>query len=105
MHLEEWLGVELGVPAGVLADNAAGMHPASTIYSDMDPEQIGSLSPAQPHREVDLAILDADAKGASFNRSNWRVGELHTSTARCRLPPGVLRPSVHDLRTRVWATC
>ncbi|EMD34173.1 hypothetical protein CERSUDRAFT_98104 [Gelatoporia subvermispora B] len=48
---------------GVLADNAAGMHPTSTIYSDMDPEQIGSLSPSQPHREVDLAVIDADAKG------------------------------------------
>ncbi|KAF9808719.1 hypothetical protein IEO21_07761 [Rhodonia placenta] len=51
------------IPVGVFSDNAAGMHPTSTIYSDADVEQMASLSPNQLHRSIDLAVLDADSKG------------------------------------------
>ncbi|PCH42431.1 hypothetical protein WOLCODRAFT_152461 [Wolfiporia cocos MD-104 SS10] len=49
---------------GVFSDTAAGMYPTSTIYYDSNSEQIESLSPQQLHRNVDLAVLNADAKGA-----------------------------------------
>ncbi|KAH9949982.1 hypothetical protein B0H21DRAFT_706690 [Amylocystis lapponica] len=48
---------------GVLTDNAAGMHPTSTIYYDSNPAQIESLAPTQFHRNVDLEIVGADARG------------------------------------------
>ncbi|KAF9069717.1 hypothetical protein BDP27DRAFT_1383066 [Rhodocollybia butyracea] len=48
---------------GVLADNADGMYASTTIYDDADSDQINSLHPSQPHRPVDLAIVNADAEG------------------------------------------
>ncbi|GBE88351.1 hypothetical protein SCP_1301660 [Sparassis crispa] len=48
---------------GIVTDNAAGMYPMSTIYYDSDPDQIETLSPTQMHRNVDLSIVNADAKG------------------------------------------
>ena len=49
--------------AGVLIDNAAGAYAGETIYDDADPDQIETLAPSQPHREVDLAIVKADKEG------------------------------------------
>ncbi|KAI0633479.1 NAD-P-binding protein [Trametes polyzona] len=49
--------------ASVLADNAAGMHPTDTVYNDNDVEQLAKLDPRQPHRDVDLAVIAADAEG------------------------------------------
>jgi len=49
---------------GVLADDAKGMYPTSTIYNDADPAQIESLAPTQVHRDVDLMVLDYDKRGA-----------------------------------------
>ncbi|KAJ7119847.1 hypothetical protein C8R44DRAFT_853853 [Mycena epipterygia] len=48
---------------GVLRDNARGMFVGETIYDDTDADQIESLSPAQPHRNVDLEIINADKDG------------------------------------------
>ncbi|KAJ7618781.1 hypothetical protein FB45DRAFT_840542 [Roridomyces roridus] len=48
---------------GCLADNAQGMFASSTIYTDMDFTRIEALPATQPHRKVDLAIVDADSEG------------------------------------------
>ncbi|KAJ6624186.1 NAD-binding protein [Mycena sp. CBHHK59/15] len=48
---------------GVLSDTAAGMYAGTTIYDDSDPDQIDTLAPTQMHRDVDLAITNADAEG------------------------------------------
>ncbi|KAJ7227111.1 hypothetical protein GGX14DRAFT_693137 [Mycena pura] len=48
---------------GVLSDNANGMRSTSTIYSDLNISQLETLSPDQPHRNVDLALVEADSHG------------------------------------------
>ncbi|KAJ7127070.1 hypothetical protein C8R44DRAFT_617333 [Mycena epipterygia] len=48
---------------GVLSDDADGMYESSTIYSDLNIPQLETLSPDQPHRNVDLALVDADSQG------------------------------------------
>ncbi|KAJ7284906.1 hypothetical protein C8J57DRAFT_1289814 [Mycena rebaudengoi] len=48
---------------GVLSDHAEGMHSSCPIYSDLNIAQLETLSPDQPHRNVDLALVDADSKG------------------------------------------
>jgi len=48
---------------GVLIDNAAGMYATDVVYSDLDLKQIESLQETQIHRNVDLAIVDADKQG------------------------------------------
>ncbi|KAG6327950.1 hypothetical protein ID866_11139 [Astraeus odoratus] len=45
---------------GVLIDNALGRYPTDAVYDDLDPDQIESLAPTQLHRNVDLAIVQAD---------------------------------------------
>jgi hypothetical protein len=39
------------------------MHSDVTIYDDSDADQIETIAPTQMHRDVDLAITTADAKG------------------------------------------
>ncbi|KAI0833292.1 NAD-P-binding protein [Trametes gibbosa] len=41
----------------VLSDNAAGMYDTDTIYRDSDPEQLETIAPTQPHRNVDLTVV------------------------------------------------
>ncbi|CDO74489.1 hypothetical protein BN946_scf184979.g44 [Trametes cinnabarina] len=48
---------------GVLTDDAKGMHPTDTIYSDLNVEQIKSIPPTALHRNVDLTIMEADHQG------------------------------------------
>ncbi|KAJ7101336.1 NAD-binding protein [Mycena belliarum] len=48
---------------GVLIDDAKGMHSNAVVYDDSDADQIETLAPTQQHRNVDLAITQADAKG------------------------------------------
>ncbi|KAJ3479450.1 hypothetical protein NLI96_g9047 [Meripilus lineatus] len=48
---------------GVLMDNAKGMYPTETIYDDSNIAQIESISETQPHRDVDLTIIEADKQG------------------------------------------
>ncbi|KAF9069207.1 hypothetical protein BDP27DRAFT_1325799, partial [Rhodocollybia butyracea] len=48
---------------GVLTDGASGMYASDTIWDDADPEQMATLQPNQPHRHVELKVLEADAEG------------------------------------------
>ncbi|KAJ7120208.1 hypothetical protein C8R44DRAFT_877656 [Mycena epipterygia] len=48
---------------GVLADDAKGMYDYETVYDDTNPEQIETLDPEQPHRPVDLILIEADKAG------------------------------------------
>ncbi|KAJ7618780.1 hypothetical protein FB45DRAFT_1063335 [Roridomyces roridus] len=48
---------------GCVADNAQGMFTSDTIYSDTDTAQIESLPATQPHRNVDLTIVEGDSEG------------------------------------------
>lgn len=48
---------------GVLADNAAGMYGTDEVYSDLDVEKFEKLPPSQPHRVVDLEVIEADKQG------------------------------------------
>jgi hypothetical protein len=44
---------------GVLTDNAMGMFAYDTIYRDDNADQMESLPPTQPHRTVDLEVVNA----------------------------------------------
>ncbi|CAL1702855.1 unnamed protein product [Somion occarium] len=46
-----------------LNDDARGMYSSDVIYDDMKPEQIEALPSSQPHRQVDMAIVEADQRG------------------------------------------
>jgi len=48
---------------GVFLDNAVGDFKTDVIYDDANPDQIESLAPTQPHRNVDLELLKADREG------------------------------------------
>ena len=41
------------------------MHSTANIYSDLDVDKLETLPPSQPHRAVDLAIIEADTQGKS----------------------------------------
>ncbi|KAG6822868.1 hypothetical protein H0H92_012233, partial [Tricholoma furcatifolium] len=47
----------------VLSDRAGGMYASETIYDDKDATAIEALPATQPHRIVDLAVIDADKEG------------------------------------------
>ena len=53
---------------GVLIDDARGMYASDTIYSDLDIATLASIPRTQPHREVDLAVIDADNEGWVIHR-------------------------------------
>ncbi|KAG6918636.1 hypothetical protein DXG01_012755 [Tephrocybe rancida] len=55
--------------SGVLVDDANGMHSTSDVYSDLDLKKLESLPESQPHRNVDLAIVDADNEGDTLTSS------------------------------------
>ncbi|KAI8980053.1 NAD-P-binding protein [Trametes punicea] len=48
---------------GVLSDDAKGLYPTDTIYSDLNVEQLKSIPPTNLHRNVDLVVMEADAQG------------------------------------------
>lgn len=48
---------------GVLSDKAAGLTATDIVYDDLNPDQIETLAPTQPHRPVDLEIVQADKEG------------------------------------------
>ncbi|KAH9902739.1 NAD-P-binding protein [Cubamyces lactineus] len=48
---------------GFLTDDARGMYATDKVYHDSRPEEIGSLPDTAFHRNVDLAIIDADNQG------------------------------------------
>jgi hypothetical protein len=45
------------------------MHSTDVIYSDIDIDLLETLPPTQPHREVDLMLVEADKEGV-FSVSN-----------------------------------
>ncbi|KAJ7458515.1 NAD-binding protein [Mycena latifolia] len=47
----------------VLIDDAKGMFASDTVYDDTNTVQLETIDPEQPHRNVDLAIIDADKEG------------------------------------------
>lgn len=47
----------------MLTTNDKGLKVGENVYDDADPKSIASLAPSQPHREVDLAIVEADEQG------------------------------------------
>jgi hypothetical protein len=53
----------------VLTDDAGGMHATNEVFSDLDIEKLETLAPTQPHRDVDLTLVDADTKGLIFTQS------------------------------------
>jgi hypothetical protein len=55
---------------GVISDDAKGMHSDVTIYDDSDADQIETIAPTQMHRDVDLAIIAADAEGLRPDRAS-----------------------------------
>ncbi|KAF9048745.1 hypothetical protein BJ165DRAFT_1053961 [Panaeolus papilionaceus] len=48
---------------GVLSDDAQGRFATDKIYSDMNIPQLESLPQTQPHRVVDLSLVEADKEG------------------------------------------
>ncbi|CAF1039333.1 unnamed protein product [Rotaria magnacalcarata] len=47
---------------GVLTEDVRGQPGSDTVYSDLNPDQINGLADEQPHREIDLFIINsADA--------------------------------------------
>ena len=48
---------------GVIASSARGMFASDTIYSDLNVDQIKAIPPDALHRNVDLAVIDADEQG------------------------------------------
>ena len=46
-----------------MAEDAAGLYSSEKIYDDTSLQDIESLTPAQPHRPVDLAIVAAADAG------------------------------------------
>lgn len=48
---------------GLLSDNAAGLTDSNVIWDDANPDQIATLPPTAPHRDVDLEIIQADEEG------------------------------------------
>ncbi|GJJ74897.1 hypothetical protein EMPS_07255 [Entomortierella parvispora] len=48
---------------GVLLDRAGGSFASSDIYYDNDVAQLSTLAPSQPHRNVDLVLVDPKLKG------------------------------------------
>ncbi|THU92346.1 NAD(P)-binding protein [Dendrothele bispora CBS 962.96] len=47
----------------IYMEYANGMRSTDTVYDDMNPDQIETISPAQIHRGVDLEIIAADKEG------------------------------------------
>ncbi|KDR76306.1 hypothetical protein GALMADRAFT_140021 [Galerina marginata CBS 339.88] len=48
---------------GVLMDRAQGQFATDTIYSDLNIDQLESLPITQPHRSVDVTVVNADKEG------------------------------------------
>ncbi|KAF5364700.1 hypothetical protein D9758_005647 [Tetrapyrgos nigripes] len=48
---------------GVYVQLTNGMYTTDVIYDDANPDQIETLAPTQPHRNVDLKILSAENEG------------------------------------------
>ncbi|TFK40286.1 hypothetical protein BDQ12DRAFT_602474 [Crucibulum laeve] len=57
----------------VLIDDANGMNSTENIYSDLDIAKLDTLPDTQPHRIVDLTLVEADREG-----TEWWIGYVNT---------------------------
>ncbi|EKM78697.1 hypothetical protein AGABI1DRAFT_41510, partial [Agaricus bisporus var. burnettii JB137-S8] len=48
---------------GLLSDNAAGLYATDKIWDDADADDLETLPDSAPHRDVDLAMINADNEG------------------------------------------
>ena len=47
----------------MLTVDSKGLEATDEVYDDMNPDQIETLPDSQPHRDVDLEIINADKQG------------------------------------------
>ena len=47
------------------------MYGTDEVYSDLDVEKFEKLPPSQPHRKVDLEVIEADKQGKG--KSPWLI--------------------------------
>lgn len=82
------------------------MHSTSTIYSDMNIKQLEGLAPTQPHREVDLTVVEADETGTCHSTCPLPIRNLDQSgilKTHIILPPtiyGIASGSLVDLKVQ-----
>lgn len=57
----------------VLKDDAHGMFASETIYSDLDTARLDSIPRTQPHREVDLMLVNADKEGTQLKAPKFTM--------------------------------
>ncbi|KAH9003178.1 hypothetical protein EDB86DRAFT_135118 [Lactarius hatsudake] len=90
--------------AGMLMDNAAGLHDTDVIYADTDPEQIESLPDTASHRLVDREVVAADKEGyvrtyivlpsTIYGIATGKLFDLGISHAHSIQLPAAIRASV-----------
>lgn len=83
---------------GVLSDHADGMHASPTIYSDLNIPQLETLSPEQPHRIVDLALVEADSQGLVVHY----VLKVLVLNWAARLRENIYYSPIYDIWIRRW---
>lgn len=54
----------------MLIDDEQGMHSTKNVYSDLDIDKLETLAPTQPHRNVDLTLVEADGQGGICSSLN-----------------------------------
>ena len=80
---------------GTLTDSTLGDVTGEKIYYDDDVEQIETLSPTAPHREVDLTIVEADKAGTyALPRQCISISYGLMTTRLC---PSIHYPPLDDL--------
>lgn len=57
------MNLKKSIHAGVLADICDGNQASDMIYDDVNLDQFEKLPDTQPHREVDLELINADKEG------------------------------------------
>ena len=62
---------------GVLINAARGVHSSKNVYSDLDIDKLETLTPAQPHRDVDLSLVEA-TQGVIYSSFNmyWGINDV-----------------------------
>jgi hypothetical protein len=85
--------------SAVLSDDAQGMYASNMIYSDTDTKMLESLPATAPHRQVDIAIVNASDQGTCARPSQppYRAEEKE------RLRQHIHRPPFYRLRHRLYA--
>ncbi|KAH8091797.1 hypothetical protein BXZ70DRAFT_909660 [Cristinia sonorae] len=77
---------------GVLTTPDNGLKVGENVYDDADPKSIASLPPTQVHRDVDLAIVEADEQGKPSVR-NTRLEKILIANRLGYLKSYIILPS------------